>query len=158
MEATVADDDKVINGIAPRDLEAALRGRQIVGACRKGKQLWLDMGQSSPALMLHFGASRCCANARCTGCACMLCFALQVSNFQPQRHRVYCFTAGMTGCLVVKGVDAVKYVNAKLVDPHLWPPKYALSLLVVGCGLPFTIFFLWKRSLTPCLQVLQDRT
>ncbi len=46
---------EVIDGIAPRDLEEALEGRTIAEACRKGKQLWLDLGQDSPALMLHFG-------------------------------------------------------------------------------------------------------
>lgn len=95
VSASVADDDKVIDGIAPRDLEAALKGRTIQEACRKGKQMWLDLGKDSPALMLHFG---------------------------------------MTGMLVVQGVDAAKYVNAKQVDKAVWPPKYCKIELELSDG------------------------
>lgn len=52
--AVAADDDKVIDGINPRELEAALAGRTVVAANRLGKQLWLDLGPG-PALLLHFG-------------------------------------------------------------------------------------------------------
>jgi hypothetical protein len=64
--------------------------------------------------------------------------------------------AGMTGCLVVKGVDAVKYVNAKTVDPDLWPPKCAnrvLSTAVMAWDTCMTV----ATAISSCLQILQDR-
>lgn len=122
----VVDDDKVIDGIAPRDLEAALKGRTIQEACRKGKQLWLDLGKDSPALMLHFGAPRACHSTNVTPA--VLC--IRHSRRMSPCRVPHCFTnAGMTGCLILKGIDAVKYVNAKQVDPDIWPPKCAFSSL-----------------------------
>jgi len=45
---------EVIVGIGNKELEAALKGKKLVGACRKGKHMWLEF-DSGPALMLHFG-------------------------------------------------------------------------------------------------------
>ena len=50
---------EVIEGVAPRDLEKELTGKTIKAACRKGKQMWLDLGPDAPALLLHFGALVC---------------------------------------------------------------------------------------------------
>mmetsp|Transcript_4256 Transcript_4256/g.12272 ORF Transcript_4256/g.12272 Transcript_4256/m.12272 type:complete len:386 (+) Transcript_4256:195-1352(+) len=52
--ATIADDDKVIEGIGPKELEQALVGRKIQESCRKGKQMWIQFDQG-PSLMLHLG-------------------------------------------------------------------------------------------------------
>ncbi|KAK9795225.1 hypothetical protein WJX73_005822 [Symbiochloris irregularis] len=52
--ATVAKDEKVIEGISNTDLEALLNGKQITAACRKGKHLWLEF-DSGPSVMFHFG-------------------------------------------------------------------------------------------------------
>ncbi|KAK9821543.1 hypothetical protein WJX74_009796 [Apatococcus lobatus] len=54
-KVVVADDDKVIEGIAPKDLEKALTGRTLVATHRKGKQMWFELDGSSPALLLHLG-------------------------------------------------------------------------------------------------------
>lgn len=56
---------------------------------------------------------------------CMLRSAVQAKPAETSKCHLHRGIAGMTGCLVVKGVDAVKYVNAKTVDPDLWPPKCA---------------------------------
>jgi hypothetical protein len=53
--ATAADDDKVISGVDPRALEAALVGRRLAAARRLGKHLWLEFGPGEPCLLLHFG-------------------------------------------------------------------------------------------------------
>ncbi|KAL0319116.1 UNVERIFIED_CONTAM: Formamidopyrimidine-DNA glycosylase [Sesamum angustifolium] len=43
MKSTVADDSKVIDGVSPKDFEAALVGKTIVAAHRKGKNMWLQL-------------------------------------------------------------------------------------------------------------------
>lgn len=53
-KAIIGDDDKVIAGIAPRELERALEGRSLVAAKRRGKQMWWDF-DAGPSLLLHFG-------------------------------------------------------------------------------------------------------
>ncbi|KAL0022080.1 hypothetical protein WJX79_004437 [Trebouxia sp. C0005] len=52
--AQIADDDKVIEGIEPVKLQAALEGRTVKQAHRKGKHMWIEF-DSGPCLMLHFG-------------------------------------------------------------------------------------------------------
>ncbi|RZS27192.1 hypothetical protein BHM03_00060626 [Ensete ventricosum] len=51
---SVADDPKVIEGVSRSDLEAALRGKTILAALRKGKSLWLRL-DSPPFPTFHFG-------------------------------------------------------------------------------------------------------
>lgn len=46
---------EVVQGIAPSDLRAALAGRHVKGSHRHGKQMWLDLGDDCPALLLHYG-------------------------------------------------------------------------------------------------------
>ena len=46
----------------PDDFEAALRGRTVAGACRRGKYLWLPLaagaaGEADDALLMHLGMS-----------------------------------------------------------------------------------------------------
>lgn len=45
---------EVIDGIEPAKLQAALQGRTVKAAMRKGKHMWIDF-DSGPSLMLHFG-------------------------------------------------------------------------------------------------------
>lgn len=45
---------EVIDGIEPAKLQAALQGRTVKAAQRKGKHMWIDF-DSGPSLMLHFG-------------------------------------------------------------------------------------------------------
>ncbi|KAL0027583.1 hypothetical protein WJX77_012433 [Trebouxia sp. C0004] len=52
--AQIADDDKVIEGIEPVKLQAALEDRTVKQAHRKGKHMWIEF-DSGPCLMLHFG-------------------------------------------------------------------------------------------------------
>ena len=47
---------EVIEGIPPEELQKVLTGRKLLKACRKGKQMWIEMDGGVPALMLHFGA------------------------------------------------------------------------------------------------------
>ncbi|KAJ3693412.1 hypothetical protein LUZ60_008892 [Juncus effusus] len=54
VKCTVAEDSKVIDGVSPSDLEAALRGKTIVAALRKGKNLWLRL-DSPPFPTFQFG-------------------------------------------------------------------------------------------------------
>ncbi|KAI7839952.1 hypothetical protein COHA_006346 [Chlorella ohadii] len=54
VEAIIADDEKVICDMKPQELQAALVGRTIVAAKRRGKQMWWEM-DAGPALLLHFG-------------------------------------------------------------------------------------------------------
>ena len=46
---------EVIEGIAPEELEKVLTGRKLLQACRKGKQMWMELDGGAPALMFHFG-------------------------------------------------------------------------------------------------------
>ncbi|XP_038717930.1 formamidopyrimidine-DNA glycosylase isoform X3 [Tripterygium wilfordii] len=50
----VADDSKVIDGVSPSDFEAAILGKTIVSAHRKGKNLWLQL-DSPPFPSFQFG-------------------------------------------------------------------------------------------------------
>ena len=45
---------EVIEGIEPAKLQAALEGRTVQQAHRKGKHMWIEF-DSGPCLMLHFG-------------------------------------------------------------------------------------------------------
>lgn len=45
LSASIADDPKVIDGVSPAALQKALIGRKILGACRKGKNLWLQLDE-----------------------------------------------------------------------------------------------------------------
>ena len=47
---------EVIEGIPSEELQKVLTGRKLLKACRKGKQMWIEMDGGVPALMLHFGA------------------------------------------------------------------------------------------------------
>ncbi|KAL7139916.1 hypothetical protein ABFS83_09G085500 [Erythranthe nasuta] len=53
-KSTVADDSKVIDGVSPKDFEAALVGKTIVAAHRKGKNMWLQL-DSPPFPSFQFG-------------------------------------------------------------------------------------------------------
>ena len=49
-------DPIVYDGVAPRTFAQTLKGRNILAACRKGKQLWFEMDQG-PSPLFHFGMS-----------------------------------------------------------------------------------------------------
>ncbi|KAL6568033.1 hypothetical protein OROHE_003717 [Orobanche hederae] len=53
-KSTVADDPKVIDGVSSKDFEAALVGKTIVAASRKGKNMWLEL-DSPPFPSFQFG-------------------------------------------------------------------------------------------------------
>lgn len=49
-------DSKVVaEGVKEKRLVEALRKRKVVKACRRGKQLWLELSGPGPALLLHLG-------------------------------------------------------------------------------------------------------
>ena len=50
----IADDSKVIDGVSRTDFEAALLGKTIVAAHRKGKNMWLEL-DSPPFPSFQFG-------------------------------------------------------------------------------------------------------
>ncbi|KAK3011468.1 hypothetical protein RJ639_012766 [Escallonia herrerae] len=52
--SVIADDPKVIDGVSPSDFQAALLGRTIVAAHRKGKNMWLQL-DSPPFPSFQFG-------------------------------------------------------------------------------------------------------
>ncbi|CAA7407547.1 unnamed protein product [Spirodela intermedia] len=52
--AMVADDPKVVDGVAPGDFEASLTGKTILFALRKGKNLWFRL-DSPPFPSFQFG-------------------------------------------------------------------------------------------------------
>lgn len=55
IRSIIADDTKVIDvGVSPSEFQAALLGKTIVGARRKGKNLWLQL-DSPPFPSFHFG-------------------------------------------------------------------------------------------------------
>ncbi|KAL6559797.1 Formamidopyrimidine-DNA glycosylase [Orobanche gracilis] len=53
-KSTVADDPKVIDGVSSKDFEAALVGKTIIAASRKGKNMWLEL-DSPPFPSFQFG-------------------------------------------------------------------------------------------------------
>lgn len=46
---------EVFDGASSAEVEAALQGRKLVGAHRKGKQMWLLLEGDKPNLLMHFG-------------------------------------------------------------------------------------------------------
>ena len=75
---------EVINDVTPRQLEAALVGRRIVIAKRRGKQLWMDL-DTGPSLLLHFGMTGEQAAP-----------AVLNTPHHPARHRILFATAACT--------------------------------------------------------------
>ncbi|MCO5609629.1 hypothetical protein L7F22_063859 [Adiantum nelumboides] len=53
LQASVANDSIVIDRVEPSVLESALVGRSILGAHRKGKNLWLEL-DARPWLSFQF--------------------------------------------------------------------------------------------------------
>lgn len=53
-KAVIANDPKVVEGVSRSDFEAALLGRTVVAAHRKGKNLWLQL-DSPPFPSFQFG-------------------------------------------------------------------------------------------------------
>ncbi|XP_057843230.1 formamidopyrimidine-DNA glycosylase isoform X1 [Cryptomeria japonica] len=54
IKAMIADDPKVIDGIAPSELEKGIVGKKIIAAHRKGKNMWLQL-DSPPFPSFQFG-------------------------------------------------------------------------------------------------------
>ncbi|CAI5498233.1 unnamed protein product [Closterium sp. Naga37s-1] len=54
LSVVVAEDEKVLEGCSAEEVRAALQGRVVVGAGRKGKHLWLLLDQP-PMPLFHFG-------------------------------------------------------------------------------------------------------
>uniref|UniRef100_A0A2P2L167 Formamidopyrimidine-DNA glycosylase n=1 Tax=Rhizophora mucronata TaxID=61149 RepID=A0A2P2L167_RHIMU len=54
-KAIIANDTKVIDGVSPSDFQAALLGKTLISALRKGKNLWLRL-DSPPFPSFQFGA------------------------------------------------------------------------------------------------------
>ncbi|XP_042061932.1 formamidopyrimidine-DNA glycosylase-like isoform X1 [Salvia splendens] len=54
IKAIVADDSKVIDGVSPKDFEAALVGKTILAVHRKGKNMWIQL-DSPPFPSFQFG-------------------------------------------------------------------------------------------------------
>lgn len=51
-------DDKIIGeGVTETKLVAALQGRKVLAARRRGKQLWIELSGNGPALLIHLGMS-----------------------------------------------------------------------------------------------------
>ncbi|XP_042951221.1 formamidopyrimidine-DNA glycosylase isoform X2 [Carya illinoinensis] len=53
-KAVIANDPKVVDGVTPSDFEAALLGKTVIAAHRKGKNLWLQL-DSPPFPSFQFG-------------------------------------------------------------------------------------------------------
>uniref|UniRef100_A0A2P2L164 Formamidopyrimidine-DNA glycosylase isoform X3 n=1 Tax=Rhizophora mucronata TaxID=61149 RepID=A0A2P2L164_RHIMU len=53
-KAIIANDTKVIDGVSPSDFQAALLGKTLISALRKGKNLWLRL-DSPPFPSFQFG-------------------------------------------------------------------------------------------------------
>jgi formamidopyrimidine-DNA glycosylase len=54
---------EVFAGASSSDVVSALKGRKLLGAHRKGKQMWLTLEGDEPNLLMHFGE-------HCTICGC----------------------------------------------------------------------------------------
>uniref|UniRef100_A0A383VM22 Formamidopyrimidine-DNA glycosylase catalytic domain-containing protein n=1 Tax=Tetradesmus obliquus TaxID=3088 RepID=A0A383VM22_TETOB len=50
-----AEDEKIFGGSSPQQLVAALQGRRLLAAGRKGKNLWLSLEGAGPMPLMHFG-------------------------------------------------------------------------------------------------------
>lgn len=57
LDVTAADDTKVFDGASSDEVVAAVKGRKLLGAHRKGKQMWLTLegDGNKPNLLMHFG-------------------------------------------------------------------------------------------------------
>jgi formamidopyrimidine-DNA glycosylase len=53
-KAVIANDSKVIDEVSPSDFEAALLGKTVISAHRKGRNLWLQL-DSPPFPSFQFG-------------------------------------------------------------------------------------------------------
>jgi hypothetical protein len=48
---------EIFEGSTPQQLVAALQGRRLLAAGRKGKNLWLQLDGEGPMPLMHFGES-----------------------------------------------------------------------------------------------------
>ncbi|MEM7234889.1 MAG: DNA-formamidopyrimidine glycosylase family protein, partial [Planctomycetota bacterium] len=54
VECHVADDDIVYEGVPPKEIVAALKGRKVLGVHRRGKHLFFELDER-PWPLFHFG-------------------------------------------------------------------------------------------------------
>ena len=102
--------DDIVNENSPSDLTNALLNRTLLGAYRKGKQMWLELSEPSS----RGGGS--------------------ITSSGPVDISVL-FHFGMTGMLVLHGPThrAAKYKSFTIHDEH-WPPKFCKLELVFSNG------------------------
>ena len=92
-------DDKIMEGLTPGDLATSVQGRWVLAVKRRGKQLWVELGDTK-------------------GGACRACLLLHF---------------GMTGAMIVRGMDAPQYKNFS-IDTSVWPPRFTKLELVLDDG------------------------
>ncbi|GAB4820296.1 hypothetical protein N2152v2_007342 [Parachlorella kessleri] len=122
--AIVADDDKVIQGVSPRDLEQALAGRTIAGTKRLGKHMWVELGDGSPALLLHFGMTGGLV-VKGVGAAHYKSFAVDEVNWPPRFCKVELRLSDGTQLAFC---DSRRFARVRLLaDPEGQPPLSELG-------------------------------
>lgn len=84
---------EVFDGASSADVVSALEGRQLLGAGRKGKQMWLSMDGDRPNLLMHFG-ERHCNSARDSFC--------NTGTQCEQQSHLHRLCAGMTGYIAIR--------------------------------------------------------
>eukprot|EP00887_Chlorella_sp_A99_P004355 scaffold15.g4355.t1 len=119
LEATIAGDEKVFQGITAPELKAALEGRTVVAAKRRGKQMWIELDGGSPALLIHFGMTGGLV-VQGIGAAHYKTFAIDDSTWPP---RFWKFHLLLEGSLRLAFCDSRRFARVLfLSDPEAKPP------------------------------------
>lgn len=112
VEAIVANDTKVIDGILFEDLQTALKGRSLAEANRKGKQLWITFDQG-PSLLLHLGMTGHVAVKGQQSLKYMLAKAVDINEWPPK----YCkLEMILSGDVRMAFCDSRRFAKVKFVE------------------------------------------
>jgi len=123
-QPTVANDEKVVEGIAPAELSKALANRTVAAARRLGKHLWLEFTDGGPALLLHFGMTGA-AVVRGKGAAHYQRYSVSDTEWPPKFVKLELdFTDGTQMAFV----DSRRFARIRLIaDPLSVPPLSTLG-------------------------------
>ncbi len=109
-------DDLVFKNIVRDEVVLALQGRTITASKRKGKYLWISLGDKGTKTAKR-GRKR--------------------KRVRPNRYRDVCFHFGMTGNVNIKGVKQREYAREKKQVGDQWPPKFSKLTMKMDDGTEF---------------------
>lgn len=124
LRAVVADDNKVVEGVEPMDLQKLLEGATLLEARRKGKHMWVVLNRK-PAVMFHFGMTGSMV-VKGIAAAHYQNFVVDDEAWPPKYWKVH---MDLEGDVQLAFSDARRFARVRVQeDPELHPPISQLGL------------------------------